>query len=608
TTDTYTLSATLPAGVSGVFDQTSVQVPPGLSNFRQVNLHLTPAPGTSPGSPGFTVRAVSTTNPAVQSVATGTLTIVGNGVSVALTPPSAGPGSTFQMTVTNTGQAQDTFDLSLGGPAAVVASLGTKAVSLAPGASQIVPISVGAITFAVAGGLNLTAVATSRGNPAVQNSASATVTIGTTQGLTARFDPASGTLPTPGAATFLLLVNNTGNTEDAYSATITGTSGPITAHLVGLDGQPTQTIPTFRLPGLSSGALVLHATLTATGQGMGTVRIASLTTAALTASATATVQTPGSGNQAPVAKAGPDQTVPLGQTVLLDGSASTDPDHGPAPLSFQWSFTAKPTGSTLSNAQISGATTAHAAFTPDVLGDYTLRLTVSDGALSASDDVLIQVQNTPPVAIAGPDRYVQTGTRVTLNGSGSFDPNNDLITYDWTLVSQPAGSALTSNSMIGRQTPNPAFTPAVTGPYVFQLVVNDGLVNSAPDTVAITASPSNVPPNADAGPDQSALVHTEVMLDGGASYDPDQGPGPLTYQWSFTHVPAASALQNANILHATQPQASFAPDVDGVYGLNLRVSDDAASANAAVAITASAPNVPPNADAGVDQTVPLGAD
>jgi len=52
TTDTYTLSATLPAGVSGVFDQTSVQVPPGLSNFRQVNLHLTPSPGTSPGSPG----------------------------------------------------------------------------------------------------------------------------------------------------------------------------------------------------------------------------------------------------------------------------------------------------------------------------------------------------------------------------------------------------------------------------------------------------------------------------------------------------------------------------------------------------------------------------
>src|SRR5262249_38216246 len=415
-------------------------------NFRQVNLHLTPAPGTSPGSPGFTVRAVSTTNPAVQSLASGTLTIVGNGVSVALNPPSAGPGSTFQMTVTNTGQAEDTFGLSVRGPAAVVATLGAGAVSLAPGASQIVPISVGAITFAVAGGLNLTAVATSRGNPAVQNSATAAVTIGATQGMTAHFDPASVTLPTPGAATFLLKVTNTGNTEDAYTATITGTTGPITASLMGLDGPPTQAIPTFRLPGLSSGALVFQATLTAAGQGMGTVRITSLTTAAITASATATVQTPEGGNQAPIAKAGPDQTVPLGQTVLLDSSASMDPDHGPTPLSFQWSLTAKPTRSTLSNAQISGATTAHAAFTPDVLADYTLRLTVSDGALSATDDVLIHVQNPPPVAVAGPDRYVQTGTRVTLNGSDSFDPNNDLITYDWTLVSQPAGSTLTSNS------------------------------------------------------------------------------------------------------------------------------------------------------------------
>src|SRR5262249_49359282 len=73
TTDTYTLSASLPSGVSGVFDQTTIQVPPGLSNFRQVNLHLTPAPGTSAGSPPFTVTATSTTSPSVHGMATGTL-------------------------------------------------------------------------------------------------------------------------------------------------------------------------------------------------------------------------------------------------------------------------------------------------------------------------------------------------------------------------------------------------------------------------------------------------------------------------------------------------------------------------------------------------------
>ena len=294
--------------------------------------------------------------------------------------------------------------------------------------------------------------------------------------------------------------------------------------------------------------------------------------------------------------------------MLLDGRASTDPDNRPAALRFQWSIAARPTGSALTNAQISDATTAQAAFTPDVIGDYTLRLTVSDGALSAADEVLIHVQNTPSVAEAGPDRTAKTGMEVTLNGSDSFDPNGDLITYDWTLVEQPAGSALTSQSLTGRQTPNPIFTPDMRGRYVFELIVNDGLVDSEPDTVAITASPSNVPPNADAGPDQYARVGTAVVLDGSASHDPDQSPGPLTYQWTFKQVPAGSTLRNAHIRTAMQAQASFVPDMAGTYALNLRVSDGSASGNDEVMITASASNVPPNADASEDQTVTPGAE
>ena len=43
---------------------------------------------------------------------------------------------------------------------------------------------------------------------------------------------ATKVLPVPGTSSFLLLVNNTGNTEDAYTATIMGTSGPVTANLM----------------------------------------------------------------------------------------------------------------------------------------------------------------------------------------------------------------------------------------------------------------------------------------------------------------------------------------------------------------------------------------
>ena len=111
------------------------------------------------------------------------------------------------------------------------------------------PITTGAVDFAVPGNLPLTAAATSASNPAIQGAASASLAIPATAGMTAEFSPASQTLSGPGVATFLLMVQNTGNTEDSYSATIMATSGPVTATLIGLDGSPTQSIPTFRMPG-----------------------------------------------------------------------------------------------------------------------------------------------------------------------------------------------------------------------------------------------------------------------------------------------------------------------------------------------------------------------
>src|SRR3954454_20706942 len=107
-------------------------------------------------------------------------------------------------------------------------------VTLAPGASQMVPIRIGAVDFALPGTLNLTAVATSTSNPAIRSAAAAELSIPTTRGMTAEFSPAAQTLSQPGMATFLLMVHNTGNTEDSYTAAIIGVNGPVTASLVGL--------------------------------------------------------------------------------------------------------------------------------------------------------------------------------------------------------------------------------------------------------------------------------------------------------------------------------------------------------------------------------------
>lgn len=92
--------------------------------------------------------------------------------------------------------------------------------------------------------------------------------------------------------------------------------------------------------------------------------------------------------------------------------------------------------------------------------------------------------NTAPVANAGSPQTVSTGDPVTLDGSGSFDVNGNPLTYSWTLTSVPEGSTAT---LTGATTVSPTFTADLAGGYVASLVVNDGIVNSAPSTVTITA-------------------------------------------------------------------------------------------------------------------------
>jgi large repetitive protein len=288
--DTYSLSmAGLPASVTAVLGQNSVEVPPGASNFRDVTLTLTPQPGTTPADYNFSVTSTSTSEPSTSAKADATLTVLASGVSVALSPPSGAPGTTFQMTVKNLGQAQDTFDLALAGPAAVAANLGASSVTLAPGASQIISITTGSANFADAGALALTAIATSHTSAAVQGTASAALNIPVTHGITAKFEPASQLLSQPGEADFLLNVQNLGNADDAYSVAIVGTSRPIAASLVGLDGTPTATIPVVDLFGLASGSISLKVTATDFGQGTVTAKVTSLIDPSITSTITATL-------------------------------------------------------------------------------------------------------------------------------------------------------------------------------------------------------------------------------------------------------------------------------------------------------------------------------
>ena len=305
-------------------------------------------------------------------------------------------------------------------------------------------------------------------------------------------------------------------------------------------------------------------------------------------------------NTAPVAHAGPDQSVFVGDTVSLNGTTSTDVDGDP--LTYAWTLT-KPPGSV---AALSNPASATPTFVVDKAGVYTARLVVNDGFVnSAPDDVVITTGNTAPVAnpkascatTPNTDCSVPIGTAVAVNGSASTDVDGNPLTYAWTLVGKPPGSVATLS------TPNAVsagFTTDVPGDFVVQLIVNDGTVNSAAKTVKVTST--NVKPIAVPTilPISIAGVPQSMQLNGAGSSDPEGQP--ITFAWSLTKPAGSSAVLSS----ATVVNPTFTADKVGTYTAQLIVNDGFLSSTP-VTVSASTSNQAPTAKAGPDQAVTAGA-
>nr|NIQ38343.1 hypothetical protein [Pseudomonadota bacterium] len=302
-------------------------------------------------------------------------------------------------------------------------------------------------------------------------------------------------------------------------------------------------------------------------------------------------------NLPPTADAGPDQTVEEGAVVTLNGSNSSDPDDGIA--SYLWEQTAG-TPVTLSDPNSSQPT-----FTaPDAGLDgasLTFQLTVTDGGgLQATDTCTVNIAgaNNPPTADAGPDQEVEEGVVVTLDGSNSSDPDNWVASYLWEQTSGPQVTLSDPNSA------QPTFTAPDVGPdgisLTFKLTVTDMGGLQATDTCIVNVSWVNIPPTADAGPDQTVGEGTTVMLDGSNSSDPDDGIA--SYLWEQTAgTPVVLSDPNASQPTFTAPDAGL----DGVaLVFQLTVTDGGGlKATGTCIVNVSNVEVPPVADAGPDQTV-----
>ena len=168
-----------------------------------------------------------------------------------------------------------------------------------------------------------------------------------------------------------------------------------------------------------------------------------------------------------------------------------------------------------------------------------------------------------PRANAGPDRSGDLHELVDLDGSRSWDPNGDALSYQWTQV---VGSTVT---LVGADTVRCGFEGTLPGRYVFELVVSDGHASSRPDRVVAWISNLTAPPVAQAGNDFLALLEGPVIMDGTNSESP--GGSPLRFSWVQTRGVAVTL---------TDPSSSmprFEPPVLGTYAFQLTVSDQVAA-------------------------------
>jgi hypothetical protein len=280
--------------------------------------------------------------------------------------------------------------------------------------------------------------------------------------------------------------------------------------------------------------------------------------------------------------AGPDQQVYTDQTTNLNGTTT---ENVTSIIQVTWDFG---DNTTLVNGTSPALLNATHIYT--TAGVYNATLTVKyDSTLNKTESATATItvlQNTPPVADAGPDQTVEQtslqGAMVTLNGTGSYDPENDTLTYNWTWTGGSATGA----------------TPTVllsAGNTTVTLTVSDGQLNDT-DTVNIIVQDTTAP-LVNAGPnitvEQESHAGTQVTLNGTAT---DAVSTRFNFTWSENDVVLEAET------NATDTTLTYMFNL-GAHILTLNATDQAGNVGSANVTVTVIDTTPPEINATVTPEV-----
>jgi PKD repeat protein len=255
-----------------------------------------------------------------------------------------------------------------------------------------------------------------------------------------------------------------------------------------------------------------------------------------------------------------------GETVVLDASHSVAPNGGT--LSYKWNVVS-------GSGFLSSTTDPVTQFTATTGGQAQVSLTADDGTLSTTQSLTIDVWGltalAAPIASAGQAQIVAAGSTVTLDGSASFDPNAQPLTYAWALQSGPTVTLSNASAV------NPTFVAPSAGTFTFVLTVSDSAGSSQSSvTITVAESASDKAPIAAIGPSEVTIEPgVTTVLDGSMSSSPTQHP--LSWQWTWVGGPYV------DLSGVTQPRCSIIAYGEGEAVLQLVVSDGVLSSAPAFA-------------------------
>jgi len=264
-------------------------------------------------------------------------------------------------------------------------------------------------------------------------------------------------------------------------------------------------------------------------------------------------------NQLPVAAAGADRSVYVGETVQLDGSTSSDPDNT-GPLQFQWTLDSVPTGS---SAALLDASTATPTFLADVSGEYIISLNVSDGLDQSGDQVIITAnENLPPNAVISAN--VISGSSpltVVFSAQGSSDPEGSRLSYSWDFSDPANGSNSADQAQVSHTFTRP-------GTYTVSVAVTDALGNRDTASVTVQVEAAAFAPGADVTTGAAPLT---VQFFANSPYPPRDS---IHYLWDFGDGGTSTEMD---------PVHTY--EFEGTYEARVTISDGRNSITGSITIT-----------------------